>query len=427
MIGADATDKRPHIVIIGAGFAGLKAAKGLKGEKVKITILDRNNYHLFQPLLYQVATATIAPDTIVYPTRALLRGQKNVRFRQTEVIDIDVSKQRVITADGELSYQYLVIAPGSETNFFSLSALAEHSVGLKNIDQAIVIRNRVLDLFELAARESDPAKRRGMLTFVVVGGGPAGVELAGALSELIHTVLVKDYPELNFVETRVVLLEAGQGLLPAMPEKLQRDAAAALRQKGVEVILRGAVADYDGEAVTLKNGEVLLCRTLLWAAGVRASKLIEKLGFGTAGQKRAPVASTLQVEGHPEIFIAGDAAHIEGKKGPLPMTAVVALQSGSHVARNIKHLLHGRKPEPFRFRDLGSMAMIGRHAAVGRLPGANIRGFIPWLLLLAVHLLKLTGIRNRLSLLGNWLWGYLCNDKPVRTMIRGCDSCWKEE
>lgn len=419
MICTDTADKRPHIVIIGAGFAGLEAAKGLKGENVKIIILDRNNYHLFQPLLYQVATAAIPSDTVVYPTRALLRGQKNARFRQAEVIDIDLSNRRVITAGGELPYQYLVVAPGSDTNFFSMSALADHSMGLKDVDEAIVIRNRVLNLFEAAARESDPVKRRGMLTFVVVGGGPAGVELAGALSELMHTVLVKDYPELNFAETRVVLLEAGQSLLPAMPAKLQKAAAESLRQKRVEVILHGAVADYDGEAVTMKNGEVLLCKTLLWAAGVRASKLVEKMGLGTASQSRVLVSSTLQAEGYPEVFIAGDAAHIEGKNGPLPMTAVVALQSGSHVAYNIKQLLHGRKPEPFRFRDLGSMAMIGRHAAVGKLSGVNIQGFIPWLLLLGVHLLKLTGMRNRLCLLGNWLWGYLFRDKPIRTKIRG--------
>lgn len=410
--------EKPHVVIIGAGFAGLEAARGLAGAPVKVTLLDRHNYHLFQPLLYQVATAGLTPEDIAHPVRAILRKQHNLAFRQAEVSGLDLTNKRVITPSGEVSYDYLIIAAGSDTNYFGLTSVADNSFGLKTIDEAIAIRNHVLSMFEQATQENDPAKRRAMLTFVVVGGGPTGVELAGALSELVYTVLIKDYPGLDFTEARIVLLQAIDSLLPNLPQDLRDVTAETLRKKKVDVQFGQAVTGYDGQTVALKSGENLPAQTLIWAAGVRASRLVDVMGVSQGSLARAVVSPTLQLTDHPEVFVVGDAAHIDEHGHPLPMTAVVALQSGSKAAGNIKRLLRGQQPDEFVFHDLGSLATIGRNAAVGQIGWLKIKGLFAWLLWTVVHIVRLVGFRNRLFVFWSWFWDYIFYDRSIRLITR---------
>lgn len=412
------SQEKPHVVIIGAGFAGLEAARALAGSPVRVTLIDRHNYHLFQPLLYQVATAGLTPEDIAHPVRAILRKQRNLEFRQAEVTSIDLNSKKVITAASELPYEYLVVASGSDTNYFGLTSVADNSFGLKTIDEAITIRNHVLSMFEQATQESDPAKRKAMLSFVVVGGGPTGVELAGALSELIYTVLIKDYPTLDFKEAKIVLLQAIDSLLPNLPQELRDVTAETLRKKKVEIQFSQTVTGYDGKLVSLKSGEDLSARTLIWAAGVRASSLIDGLGVSQGSLARAVVDPTLQLKEHPEVFIVGDAAHIDENGHPLPMTAVVALQSGSKAADNIKRLLRGQAADTFVFHDLGSLATIGRNAAVGQIGWLKIKGLFAWLLWTVVHIVRLVGFRNRLFVFWSWFWDYILYDRSIRLITR---------
>ncbi|WP_312521008.1 NAD(P)/FAD-dependent oxidoreductase [Anaerospora sp.] len=408
----------PHVVIIGAGFAGLQAARDLDNAPVQVTLIDKQNYHLFQPLLYQVATAGLSPEDIAHPVRAILRGQDNLNFRNTEVIDVKLTEQRLVTKTGELHYDYLIIAAGGTHNFFGLRSVAAHSFGLKTIEEAVSIRNHVLERFELANQENDADKRRAMLTFVVVGGGPTGVESAGALSELFYKVLTKDYPRLNFKEVRILLLEAGQNLLPAVPEDLQEFTTETLWKKHVEVRFGAMVTDFDGERVTLKGGEIIPAQTLIWAAGVRAAGLIDMLGVNQGSLARAIVTPTLQLSEHPEVFVIGDAAHCEENGKPLPMNALVALQQGSAAASNIWRLLQDDKCEPFIFHDLGSMATIGRNSAVAKIGSLKIKGLIAWLLWTGVHIVRLAGFRNRLFVFWKWFWDYIFYERAVRLITK---------
>jgi len=288
-------------------------------------LVDRNNYHLFQPLLYQVATAGLEPEEIAKPARAILRGQKNFDFRLLDVTRVDFAARRLETSAGPIAYDYLVLAPGGETNFFGLDALQRHGMGLKDIPDAVAIRNHVLTCFEQAMLEPDAERRRALLTFIVVGGGPTGVEMAGALSELIRLVLVKDYPRLNIKDVRILLLEATDKLLAALPERLREAAAKTLWRKWIEVRFSAQVADYDGKQIRLKSGEIIPAQTVIWAAGVRASRLNATLDLPASRQGRIPVEPTLQVSGHPEVFIIGDAAYREQDGEPLAMVAPVAI------------------------------------------------------------------------------------------------------
>jgi len=410
--------ENPHVVIIGAGFAGLQAARDLDNAPVQVTLIDKQNYHLFQPLLYQVATAGLSPEDIAHPVRAILRGQDNLNFRNTEVIDVKLTEQRLVTKTGELHYDYLIIAAGGTHNFFGLRSVAAHSFGLKTIEEAVSIRNHVLERFELANQENDADKRRAMLTFVVVGGGPTGVESAGALSELFYKVLTKDYPRLNFKEVRILLLEAGQNLLPAVPEDLQEFTTETLWKKHVEVRFGAMVTDFDGERVTLKGGEIIPAQTLIWAAGVRAAGLIDMLGVNQGSLARAIVTPTLQLSEHPEVFVIGDAAHCEENGKPLPMNALVALQQGSAAASNIWRLLQDDKCEPFIFHDLGSMATIGRNSAIAKIGSLKIKGLIAWLLWTGVHIVRLAGFRNRLFVFWKWFWDYIFYERAVRLITK---------
>src|SRR5216117_1891243 len=311
--------RRPTVVIVGAGFGGLRAARALRTAPVDVVLLDRHNYHLFQPLLYQVATAGLEPEQIAKPVRAILRRQPNFEFRMVEVTGVDFATRQVATDHGPVPYDFLILALGGETNYFGMESILRHGFGLKGVVDAVAIRNHVLRCFERAMLEPDAERRRALLTFVVVGGGPTGVEMAGALSELIRLVLVKDYPRLNVKDVRILLLEATDRLLGGMPARLGEAAAETLWRKKVEVRFGAAVEDYDGERVRLKGGEVIPARTLIWAAGARAVSLTGRLGLPTGRQGRIRVEPTLQVGAHPEIYVIGDAAYLEADGQPLPM------------------------------------------------------------------------------------------------------------
>ncbi len=405
---------RPAVVIVGAGFGGLRAARTLRRAPIDVIVIDRHNYHLFQPLLYQVATAGLEPEQIARPVRAILRRQSNLEFRLAEVSGVDFAARRVLTDAGPVSYDHLILALGGETNFFGLDSVQRHGIGLKDIPEAVAIRNHVLRCFEHAMLQEDPDRRRALLTFVVVGGGPTGVEMAGALSELIRLVLVKDYPRLNIMDVRVLLLEATDRLLGAMPAKLRGVAAETLWKKHVEVRFGAAVEEFDGSQVRLKGGEVIPAGTLLWAAGVQAAGLTRRLGLRTARQGRVVVEPTLRVPGHPEVSVVGDAAYLEDAGQPLPMMAPVAIQMAETAAGNVLRALRGEPPRPFRYRDPGSLATIGRNAAVAYIRGIAFRGFLAWVVWLVVHLIQLIGFRNKLLVLINWAWDYFFYERAVR-------------
>ena len=406
------------VVIVGAGFGGLRAARALRRAPVQVVLLDRNNYHLFQPLLYQVATAGLEPDQIAKPVRAILRGQKNFDFRMVEVTRVDFNDRRLQTSAGPIAYDFLVLAHGGETNFFGLDGVRTHGLPLKDVPDAVEIRNHVLTCFEHAMLEPDAERRRARLTFVVVGGGPTGVEMAGALSELIRLVLVKDYPRLNIKDVRILLLEATDKLLPAMPERLREAAGRTLWRKWIEVRFSASVADFDGERVRLKSGEIIPAHTVIWAAGVKAAPLNATLGLTVGRQGRIPVEPTLQVPGHPEVYLIGDASYAEDNGAPLPMVAPVAIQMAEVAAQNIVRALRGQPLQAFRYRDQGTLATIGRNAAVADVFGLQLSGFPAWVMWLVVHIIQLIGFRNKLFVLLNWAWDYFFYERAVRLITR---------
>jgi NADH dehydrogenase len=408
----------PTVVIVGAGFGGLRAARALRRAPVRVVLVDRNNYHLFQPLLYQVATAGLEPEEIAKPVRAILRGQRNFDFRMAEVTGADLAARRLETSAGPLAYDYLILALGGETNFFGLEGVSRHGFPLKDVNEAVAIRNHVLTSFERAMLETEPQRRRARLTIVVVGGGPTGVEMAGALSELIRLVLVKDYPRLNLADVRILLLEAAERVLGTFPPKLSAAAAATLGRKHVEVRFGATVADFDGARVTLQSGEVIAADTVIWAAGVKAAGLAGQLGLPTGRQGRVPVAPTLQVPGHPEVYVVGDAAYVEADGAALPMVAPVAMQMADAAADNIRRALRGQPALAFRYKDPGSLATIGRNAAVAHVFGIRFTGVVAWVMWLVVHIIQLIGFRNKVFVLLNWAWDYFFYERAVRLITR---------
>lgn len=409
---------KPHVVIVGAGFAGVRAARSLAKSEVNITLIDRYNYHLFQPLLYQVATAGLSVDDIAYPVRALFKDQKNVAFRMAEVTHIDFDGKSVITNTGNIAYDYLIVAAGGMTNYFGMEGVAKHSCGMKTLDEAVNIRNHVLKMFELASHETDPDKRRALMTFVIVGGGPTGVESAGALSELIYMVLAKEYHNLNFKEARIILVEASDRLLAAMPEDLREATVETLIRKHVEVRLCVQVTDYDGERMTLKGGEVIPACTLVWAAGVRAASLLDALNIEQGSMRRAVVDEYLRLPNREDVFVIGDAAHFEQEGRPLPMIAPVAIQQASLTAKNIRNRMQGKEMKAFVYKDVGNMATIGRNAAVVHMGSMKFGGFWAWVIWSFVHILRLVDFRNRTVVFMKWMWDYLVYERVVRIITR---------
>jgi NADH dehydrogenase len=412
---------RSRVVVVGAGFGGLSAARELARGDVDVLVLDRNNYHGFWPLLYQVATAGLEPESIAYPVRAILRRYRNVDFQMAEVTGIDFERKLVHNDGSPIPYDYLILAAGSANNYFGNDTLAEQTYGLKDIDDAERLRNHILEAFERAVREQDAARRAALLTIVVVGGGPTGVELAGAFAELIRHVLRKDYPMLDIGQARVLLIEATDHVLGAFPATLQRSAARRLQQMGVEVKLRSAVASVADDLVTLKDGSTLAASTVVWAAGVRGARLADALNITLARSGRVKVRPTLDLPERPDVFVIGDMAYLERYKGdqPYPMVAQVAMQQGRLAARNILARLAGRPLRPFRYFDKGTMATIGRRAAVMDAFGVRLSGFLAWLGWLFIHLIELAGFRNRLVVLANWAYNYFTYDRGVRLITGG--------
>lgn len=409
---------RPHVVVIGAGFGGIRVALSLAKLDVQITLVDKYNYHLFQPLLYQVATAELSVDDIAYPIRAIFKDTKNVCFRLAEVTSVDVENKSVIMNTGAINYDYLVVAAGGATNYFGMKSLEKHSFGMKTLDESVIIRNHILSRFELAAHEADADKRRALLTFVVVGGGPTGVESAGALSELIFDVLTQEYHKLSFKEVRVMLVEASDKLLAVMPEELREKTVETLVNRRVEVRLCVQVTDYDGEKLTLKGGEVIPTNTVIWGAGVKAAELIDHLGVEQASMRRAVVNEYLQVPNRPEVFVIGDAAHFMQDGRPLPMVAPVAMQQADIASKNIGSLMNGKELKKFVYKDVGAMATIGRNAAVVQMGKFKTHGFLAWLMWCFVHILRLINFRNRALVFTKWTWDYLLNERVSRLITR---------
>ena len=411
--------KLPHIVILGAGFGGLTAAKALKNAPVQITLIDRHNYHLFQPLLYQVAVAGLIPAQIAYPVRTIFRGQKNLTFQMGEVNAIDFEARYVKLEGSVIAYDYLILAAGGQTNYFGIESVKQNALFIKDIQSAIETRNHLLSLFERASREADADKRRAMLTFVIVGGGPTGVETAGALAELISHVMRKEYPALDVREARVLLLEAADALIASYPDGLRKATLRLLQGKKVEVMFGAKLVDYNGHKVTLADGTTINSNTRIWTAGVKAAEVVETLGVQRAGSGRIRTESTLQLPGHPEVYVIGDAAYSEDENGqPLPMLSTVAIQQGNVAADNIRCAVKGLTQKPFHYKDPGLLATIGRNAAVARIWGLSFSGFIAWLIWVGLHIYRIIGFRNRLVVLINWAWDYFFYDNQVRLITR---------
>ena len=413
------TKALPHILIIGAGFGGMEVARGLANAPVRITLVDRHNYHLFQPLLYQVAIAGLLPSQIAYPLRTIFRKQKNLTFQMGEVTDINL-EARYIKMDGSvIAYDYLVFAAGGETNFFGNQSVEQNGFQLKNIQSAIEIRNHLLQMFEEASREADAEKRRALLTFVVVGGGPTGVETSGALAELIIHVLSRDYPHMDLNEVRVLLLEAGHTIMPSYPDELRKATEKLLKSKKVEVLTNTKLVDYNGQCVRLGDSIPIETKTVIWTAGVKAAGIANQLGVEQAGSGRVRVADSLQIPNHPEVFVIGDAAYlVNGNGRPLPMLSTVAIQQGKVAARNIRRIVKGEGLEEFQYKDPGLLATIGRNAAVARIWGLSFSGFIAWLIWVFLHIYRLIGFRNRLLVLINWAWEYFFYENQVRLITK---------
>jgi NADH dehydrogenase len=409
---------RPRVVIAGAGFAGLTCARGLKHASVDVLLVDRNNYHLFTPLLYQVASALLDPGEVARPVRELVRPLGNVEFRQAEITGVDLHRRILNTDRGPVPYDYLVLATGSQSDYFGNASLALHAFGLKQLGEGLALRNRVLARVEATQWITDSARRRMMLTFAIVGGGPTGVEMAGALSELIRHVLKKDYPKLDLSEVRVILLEAAASLLGTFDPVLREAARRSLEKKGVEVMLNAKVAQVTDDSISLANGDVIPAGTIVWTAGVRASELGAVLGVKLLRQARVPVDDTLQLPGHPVVFVIGDLAGAVVAGQPLPMLIPVAMQEGRRVAATIKDMAANGGATAFVYKDPGTMATIGRNSAVAQLGRVRLSGFPGWVMWLTVHLVNVVSFRSRILVLINWAWDYLFYDRPIRLIVR---------
>lgn len=408
-----------RVVIVGVGFSGLRAAKTLSGKGFDVLLIDRNNYHLFQPLLYQVATAELEQESIAYPIREIIRHWEGIRFCLADVRSVDFEQHRILTPDDSIEYDYLILATGSITNFFGMDTIKRYGYDLKHLSDAVVLRSQILEAFEHAAQKPRSPERSALLTFVIVGGGPTGVEFAGALSELVHHVLSKDYPKLQVEEVRIILVEASGSLLLTFPKKLQDYAVGRLQQMGVEVWLKTLVSGAEPGRVLLKDGTSIPSYTLFWAAGVCAAPLADMLPVKKVRGGRIAVNSDLTIEGHPEVFVVGDMAYLEQGGQPLPMIASVAIQQGEHAGRTIIRYEQDCPGEPFQYHDRGSMATIGRGSAVASIMNLNFSGFVAWIIWLALHLFFLIGFRNRIVVLLNWAYDYFLLKKQVRIIMRG--------
>lgn len=404
---------QPRVVILGSGFGGLAAARGLARASIRLTVVDRRNHHLFQPLLYQVATAALSPGDIAYPIRAILASQRNAEVLLSEVEAIDAAARQVRLSDGVLSYDHLIVATGATHSYFGHDVWEPLAPGLKSLEDALEMRRRILLAFEHAEKESDPAARSELLTFVVVGAGPTGVELSGAIAEISREVLVKDFRAIDPREARILLVEAGPRVLAAYSEISSRRAEETLRRKGVEVLCGRAVDEIDPRGVRL-GGERIAARTVLWAAGVAASPVARSLGAPLDRAGRVLVEPTLAVPGRPEISVIGDLAFLKQDGKPVPGICPAAMQEGRHAAKNVLRAIAGQTPLPFHYRDKGTMAVIGRAEAVAEIAGLKLSGILAWFTWCFVHIFFLIGFRNRFVVMFEWAWSYLTDQRGAR-------------
>jgi NADH:ubiquinone reductase (H+-translocating) len=417
-----APEQKPRVVIIGAGFGGLEAAKKLAGEAVHVTVVDRTNYHLFQPLLYQVATAALSPADIAAPVRAILSKSKNMEVILAEVESIDVNAKKVRMVDEELDYDYLIVATGARHSYFGHPEWEKLAPGLKSLEDAVEIRRRILLAFEYAERISDEAARKAAMTFVVIGGGPTGVEMAGAIAEIARYTLAKDFRHIDPSQARVILVEADPWVLAAFPDDLQISARKQLVDLGVEVRTGIHATNLSEEGLQVGD-DFIPCRVKIWAAGNNASFVGHSLGAPIDRVGRVIVNKDLTIPDHPEVQVIGDLANFSHQTGqPLPGVSPVAMQQGRHAAHNILAMIDGRKPQRFWYFDKGSMATIGRNKAVADLKLIHLSGIPAWLAWLFVHIIFLVGFRNRLAVLFQWAWAYFSFNKGARLITRNFQS-----
>ena len=418
----NAPAKPPHVVIVGAGFGGLEAAKILGGEAVRVTVIDRTNYHLFQPLLYQVATAALSPADIAAPVRAILSKFPNIEVQLAEVTAVDVANKKVKTGDTKIAYDYLILATGSRHSYFGHEEWERLAPGLKSLEDAVEIRRRILMAFEYAEKISDEKAKAAAMTFVIIGGGPTGVEMAGAIAEIARYTLSKDFRHIDPSQARVVLIEGEPRVLSAFPEDLSTSALKQLTDLGVEV-RTGVHATNLTEQGLEVGAEFIPCRAKIWAAGNNASFVGKTLGVAVDRAGRVVVNADLTIPNHPEVQVIGDLANFSHRDGkPLPGVSPVAMQQGRHAARNVLAMIDGRKPQRFWYWDKGSMATIGRHKAVADLRFMHVSGFPAWLAWLFVHVLFLVGFRNRVAVLLQWAWAYFTFNKGARLITRNFQS-----
>ncbi|MEA2001667.1 MAG: NAD(P)/FAD-dependent oxidoreductase [Actinomycetota bacterium] len=414
------SEQRQRTVIVGAGFAGLWAAKTLAGAPIDVVVVDRNNYHSFFPLLYQVAAAELEPGDIAYPVRTILRRQDNAYFKLAEVQGLELDRKVVLTNTGPVPYEYLILGLGSTTQYFGVDGAEDHAFSLRTLDEAVALRNHILRSFEAAEHAADMSERSRHLTFAIVGGGPTGVEFAGALQELINGPIAKDHHRIDPADVSVILVEASPGLLSIYPDRLAAYARRRLTKMGVDVRTEMEVTAVDASGVALGDGTRIDSSTVVWTAGVGGDPIVAGWGLPTSKGGRVPVLSTLQLEGYPEVFVTGDLALPQAAG---PMIAQNALQQGTQAARNILHLLADEAPQPYKYHDLGNMAVIGRNAAVVHLRSRwAFKGFPAWVMWLTVHLFKLIGFRNRAAAVLSWTGDYLFGDRTARVILEQAGS-----
>lgn len=410
----------PKVIIIGAGFAGLKLARDLRNSAFQVILLDKNNYHQFQPLFYQVATAGLEPSAISFPLRKIFHSTPNVSFRMADAESVDYKAKRLYTDIGYIDYDFLILAMGADTNYFGAKNIEYYSSPMKTVSEALYIRNKIISNYERAITIAKVEDRKSLMNVVIVGGGPTGVELAGAMAELRNNVFPKDYPELSFKNMKVVLIEAGPNLLAAMSQEAQTHALSYLKKLGVEVLLSTKVQDYDGKLVSLEGKESIHTQTLLWAAGIKPNRIEGFEQSHYAGNGRMLVNEFNQLIDSEGIFVLGDQCLLPGVNFPKghPQVAQVAIQQAKNLSKNLNRMVSGQSLAPFQYKDLGSMATVGRKLAVVDLPFFKFQGLLAWMTWLFVHLMAILGVKNKLFIFLDWSWNYLAFDPSLRLLIK---------